>query len=171
MCSSDLDTDVLFIPGYKYSRIANSSAAFEGECPLCGDMNAILALLVKEPMTGLVTPGFPGPKSRGLLEFPLTIGMYPEAEVLSSFVCCDSCAYHLVKMRKSPYGEDILGAIPLIPEAFFGNFQQVTLDTLDNALSKRFEKSALEQVFLSILYSTLMNIKDDCEETEKTALH
>jgi hypothetical protein len=165
------DTDILFIPGYKYNRGSNSTAAFEGECPLCGDVKAILALLVKEPATGIVSPGFPEPNSRALLEFPLTIGTYPEAEVLSSFVCCDSCAYHLVKLRKSPYGENVVGAIPLISEALSGNFQQTTLNILDNTLSKRFEKSALEQVFLSILYHTLMNLKDDCKDIEKKALH
>jgi hypothetical protein len=164
------ETDVLFIPGYKYKRGSNSTA-FEGECPLCGDIKAILALLVKEPARGVVSPGFPEPNSRALLEFPLTIGAYLEAEVLSSFVCCDSCAYHLVKMRKSPYGENVVGAIPLIAEALSGNFQHTTLETLDNALSKRFEKSALEQVFLSILYHTLMSIKDDSEDIEKRALH
>jgi hypothetical protein len=165
------DTDILFIPGYKYNRGSNSTAVFEGECPLCGDMKAVLALLVKEPATGVVSPGFPEPNSRAMLEFPLTIGMYPEAEVLSSFICCDSCAYHMVKMRKSPYGENVVGAIPLIPEALSGKFQQTTLNTLDSALSKRFEKSALERVFLSVLYHTLMNLKDDCEDIEKRAFH
>jgi hypothetical protein len=126
------DTDILFIPGYKYNRGSDSTAAFVGECPLCEDMKAILALLVKEPATGVVSPGFPEPNSLAMLEFPLTIGMYPEAEVLSSFVCCDSCAYHLVKMKKSPYGENVVGAIPLVPEALSGKFQQTTLNTLDN---------------------------------------
>jgi hypothetical protein len=165
------DTDILFIPGYKYNHGSDSTAAFVGECPLCGDMKAILALLVKEPATEVVEPGFPEPNSRAMLEFPLSIGMYPEAEVLSSFICCDSCAYHLVKMRKSPYGENIVGAIPLVPEALSGKFQQTTLNTLDNTLSKRFDKSALEQVFLSIIYHTLMDLNDDCEDIEKRALH
>jgi hypothetical protein len=120
-----------------YNRGSNSTAVFEGECPLCGDVKAILALLIKEPATGVVSPGFSEPNSSAMLEFPPTIGTYPEAEVLSSFVCCDSCAYHLVKMRKSPYGENVVGAIPLIPEALSGKFQQTTLNTLDNTLSKR----------------------------------
>jgi len=165
------DTDLLFIPGYRYNRGSNSTAVFKGECPLCGDTKAILALLVKEPATGLVVPGFQAPNSRTTLEFPLSIGTYPEAKVLSSFVCCDSCAYHLVKMKKSPHGESVIGAIPLILEALSGKYQQTTLATLDNALSKKFEKPTLEQVFLSILYCTLMDLKGDGKGIEQMALH
>jgi hypothetical protein len=69
-----------------------------------------------------------------MLEFPLTVGMYPEVKVLSSFVCCESCAYHLFKMKKSPYGENVVGIIPLILEALSGNFQPTILNTLDKAL-------------------------------------
>jgi hypothetical protein len=73
-------------------------------------------------------------------------------------------------MRRPPYGENVGGAITLIPEALSGKFQQTTLNTLDNTLSKRFEKSALEQV-LSILYHKLMNLEEDREDIEKRALH
>ena len=164
-------TDLLFIQGYKYNRDSDPTAAFEAECPLCGDLKAILGLLVKEPLSGLTSPSLPEPNRRAMLEFPLAIGADPGARIISSFVCCDACAYHLVKLKKSPYGENILGAIPLIPEAFSGDFHQTTLDTLDNAFSKRFDASALEQVFLSILCSTLMNVKEGCEDVAKTALH
>jgi len=165
------NTDLLFIPGYKHNRGSNSTSAFGGECPLCGDKNAILALLVKKPAAGLPSPGFPEPNSVAALEFPLVIGAYPEAGILSSFVCCDSCAYHLVKMKKSPYSENLVGAIPLIHEAFSGKFEQTTLNTLDNTLSKRLAKSVLQQVFLSILHNTLMSLKDDCEDIAEKALH
>ncbi|KAE9382188.1 hypothetical protein N431DRAFT_552080 [Stipitochalara longipes BDJ] len=169
--SLSLKADILFIQGYKHNRGSKSMFAFEGECPLCGNLQAILALLVKEPVAGLVSPGFPEPNIGAILEFPLAIGSYPQAKILSSFVCCDACAYHLVKMKKSPYGEGILGAIPLIHEALTGEFQETTLDILGNALSKKFETPALEQIFLSILYSTLMNLKEDCEDVAKKALH
>jgi hypothetical protein len=165
------DTDLLFIPGYRYNRSSNSPAVFKGECRLCGDTKAILALLVKKPATGLVSPILQAPNSCTSLEFLLSIGTYPEAKVLSSFVCCDSCAYHLVKMKKSPHGENVIGAIPLILEALSGEYQQTALETLDNALLKKFEKPTLDLVFLSILYCTLMDLNDDGKGIEKMALH
>jgi hypothetical protein len=167
---SSPNTDLLFIPGYKHKRGPDAMAAFEGECALCGDLHAILALLVKDPPTEWQSEEFPKPDSNAMPKFPLAIGAYPEARVLSSFVCCDACAYHLVKMQNSPHGENILGAIPLIHEAFAGAFRQMTLDTLDKALFNRFEKSALEQIFLSILYNTLLDAKEECEDIAKKGL-
>ena len=165
------NTDILFIQGYKHNRGSDSMAAFKGECSLCGDLQAILALLVKEPSTGLALPGFPEPNSRAMLEFPLVIGARPGSRIISSFVCCEACAYYLVNMKRSPYGENIVGAIPLIQEALSGEFQQVTLDTLDNAFSKRFETVALEQIFLSNLYSLSMEIEEERDDIAKKALH
>jgi hypothetical protein len=169
------DTDILFIPGYKYNRYSASPPAFEGECPICGETGTILSLLVKEPAITHASPGFPLPNSRAVLDLPLSlsIGTYSEAEALSPFISCNSCAYVLVQMKTSPITstEKIIGAIPLVPGAICGESKQMTIDILDKALAKRFEKDMLELVFLSMLHFMEMNTSGDgFERTRKMAL-
>jgi hypothetical protein len=160
----------LYIPGYRYDRGSASAAGLEGTCPLCNSPESVLSLLLKKYPLDITTPGFPSPNSRAGLAFPLAMGTFPETDILSPFVCCDSCAYHLVQLHESPYEEDIIAAIPLIPEAFSGNFQDTTFDAVDDALDKRFEKPAIEQVLLAVIYNTLESSEGEYETIEKEAL-
>jgi hypothetical protein len=164
------NTDILYIPGYRYDRGSASPVGLEGRCPLCDAPDTLLTLLLKKPPADIMTPGFPSPNSRSGLAFPLAMGTFPETDILSSFVCCDSCAYHMVQLKQSPYDEEIIGAIPLIPEAISGKFQETTLDTVDDALGKRFERPAIEQVLLAIVYKTFETVGGEFEKIEKEAL-
>lgn len=166
-----LDTDILYIPGYRHNRRAVSSQGFQGQCPICWEPDTLLAMLLKKPPAALKTPNFALPNSRQRNHFPLAYGTFPETDILSSFVRCDSCAYFLVKDAFSPYDEEIIAAIPLIPEAISGKFEEKTFDLVDDALCKRFERPAVKQIFLAILYCTLDNIPEgENEELEKEAL-
>lgn len=168
--TSSTARNILYIPGYRYDRGSASAVGLEGTCPLCDSPDSVLSLLLKRHPVDISTPGFPSPNSRVGLAFPLAMGTFPETDILSPFVCCDSCAYHLVQLHQSPYDEHITAAFPLIPEAFSGSFQDTTFDAVDDALEKRFEKPALEQVFLAIIYNTLERSEGEHEMIEKKAL-
>jgi hypothetical protein len=169
--TSSTARNILYIPGYRYDRGSASAVGLEGTCPLCRSPDSVLSLLLKRHPVDISTPGFPSPNSRAGLAFPLAMGTFPETDIISPFVCCDSCAYHLVQLHQSPYDEHITAALPLIPEAFSGSFQDTTFDAVDEALEKRFEKPAIEQVLLAIIYNTLERSEGEHEIIEKEALH
>jgi hypothetical protein len=169
--TSSTARNILYIPGYRYDRGSASAVGLEGTCPLCHSPDSVLSLLLKRHPVDISTPGFPSPNSRARLAFPLAMGTFPETDIISPFVCCDSCAYHLVQLHQSPYDEHITAALPLIPEAFSGSFQDTTFDAVDEALEKRFEKPAIEQVLLAIIYNTLERSEGEHEIIEKEALH
>lgn len=160
-------TDLLYIPGYRYNRMEDSDLAFEGKCTFCQEQGLLL-LLLKAPPRDLTTPGFPQPGSRIGLVYPLAMGTFPEVDILSSHLCCDSCAAALIRGKmclKNGEGvvEEFVGAIPLISTAFSGEFEKTSFHAIDSALEQRFDKSAVELVFLAILYNTLCNIVQDDE--------
>lgn len=146
---------VMYIKAFKDD---NSDTSVGADCPLCGQDGVLMIALVKAPPRGLVTPGFPSPGQRKGLVYPLAMGSYPETDVLSSYVCCDSCAFTLVKKQMLINGDEITAAIPLTPSAFSGRYRQTTFDLIDNALQKRFHKSAVLLVFLAAIYNTIANI-------------
>lgn len=57
--------------------------------------------------------------------------------------------------------EEIAAAIPLIPAAFSGEYEQATFELIDTALQKRFLRSAVILVFLASIHSTIVNIDGD----------
>jgi hypothetical protein len=74
-------------------------------------------------------------------------------------------------MKKSPYDEEITSAVPLIPEAVHGRFQDIIFDAIDKAFEKRFERPAVKQVFLAMLYNILWHLPEgENRELEKEAL-
>ena len=138
-----------------------SNIGVRDDCPFCGQDGVLMIILIKAPPKGLVTPGFPSPGQRKGLVYPLAMGSYPETDVLSSYVCCDSCAFILVRKKMFVNGDEITAAIPLMPSAFSGKYRQTTFDLIDNALQKRFHKSAVLLVFLAAIYNTIANIDGD----------
>ena len=152
------DSGVLYIKGFVET---DSDHEFRDDCPLCGEEDALLTALLKAPPTDLVTSGFPSPGQRKGLVYPLAMGSYPETDVLSSYVCRDACAFTLTRKTMLLYGDQIIAAIPLIPSAFSGEFRGTTFDLIDNALQKRFHKSAVLLVFLAVAYNTIANIDGD----------
>jgi hypothetical protein len=56
----------------------------------------------------------PRPGSRSALTFPLAMGSFPETDIISSYLCCDACSTHLVRLGRSPLDEEIVGSYPLL---------------------------------------------------------
>ncbi|KAG8533436.1 uncharacterized protein KY384_002219 [Bacidia gigantensis] len=161
------DSGILYIPGYK-DEFSNPSVA--GLCPICDEKDIPLVVLLKAPPQGLATPGFPSPNQRKGLVYPLAMGSYPETDVLSSQVCCDSCAFILVQNNMSVRDDNIVGAIPILESAFTGKCNQTTFKAIDKALQHRFHESAVFLVFLAVIFSTIANTEDDASDVSLSAL-
>ena len=127
-------------------------------CPICEERDVLLVFLLKLPPTDIVTPNFPLPYDRKGLAYPFAMGTYPETDILSSQISCDSCAYTLVQGKMECHGDKVMAAIPIMQSAFSGEYQPTTSRLIDMALGKRFQSSSIELVFLSIIYSTLANL-------------
>ena len=162
-------TDTLYIPGYRYTR-KPTNVGFTDICPICGESEALLALLLKKPPRGFTTPGFPQPNSRARLAYPLAMGTFPETDVLSTYLCCDPCAYTIIHNKISINEEDYISAIPIMPAVFAADYQQTTFTAIDVALQKRFHKSAVELVFVAILYGTVNILEEDEADNEHIKL-
>jgi hypothetical protein len=155
-----MESQVYYIPGYRsYSSILGSSK-IEDNCPLCGEKDTVLAMLLKKPPPGEGTPNFPQPDSRAGLAFPLAMGVFRETDIVSSIICCHPCAHTLVRYKLSFGEEEFTHAIPLQSEAIAGEFQPVSIEAIDNALARRFERLAIESVFLAVIYSALNHLSD-----------
>jgi hypothetical protein len=160
------DAGLLYVKGYTCSE----DSGFWETCSICGQDNVLLTVLLKFPPSGLSTPGFPSPGERKGLAYPLAMGSFPETDVLSSYVCCDSCAQTLIQGKIHLDDGEITAAIPLLPNAISGDFEQTTFDFIDGALQKRFHKSAVVLVFLSTIFDTLASIDSDNHKQRSRAL-
>ena len=159
-----------YVKGYGSRWRGSSDSRVDAKCPLCGEEEILLILLLKKPPENLSTPGFPGPGEGKHLAYPLAMGTYPETDLLSSCMCCDSCADTLLKDGICLEGEQMIAAIPLVEEAFNGNYFQTTIDSVDTALQQRFPRSNVELVFLSIIHATFANLDGDDMELQSRAL-
>ena len=130
----------------------------EGTCPICEECDVMLVLLLKSPPKDITTPNFPQPNDRKGLAYPLAMGTYPETDILSSQLSCDSCGHTLVQGKMEYDGDEVTTAIPLMQSAFSGEYRSTTLGLVDTALEKRFQKSSIELVLLAIIHGTLANL-------------
>ncbi|KAI9802304.1 MAG: hypothetical protein M1833_001810 [Piccolia ochrophora] len=146
---------LLYMKGYKLGPGATAAQPFCGRCALCEDDSSPLALLLKaKPADCETEGGFPPPNSHSKIKFPLALGSFSETDIISSFVCCEKCAYFLRRMGTSPVDDHITGAIPLVPLSNEMN-RDSALKEVDAALEGRINVAILDQTFLSILYTTL----------------
>ncbi len=157
----------LYIQHYRYRP---GDPVVQGTCPICAEADVLLVFLLKSPPTDISTPNFPQPGDRKGLAYPLAMGTYPETDILSSRLSCDSCAYTMVEGKMAYDGYKVTAAIPVMKSAFSGEYQSTTLSLIDTALDKRFQKSSIELVFLSIIYSTLANLDGENLELRSEAL-
>ena len=157
----------LYIPHYQYQQ---GDSVVEGTCPICGEKDVMLVFLLKLPPTDISTPNFPQPKNRKGLAYPLAMGTYPETDILSSQLSCDSCAHALVQGNIEYDGDKITAAIPVMQSAFSGRYQSTTSKLVDTALEERFQKSSIELVFLSIIQGCLANLDGKNLELRSIAL-
>lgn len=153
---SMLSTTSLFNPGFH--RSDSQKDCFKGRCDLCAAETSVLALLLRVQPEKTDTPHFPAPGARSKLVYPLTVGNYPETDIVSSFVACDPCSYRLVRRGKSAYGDTLVSALPLVS---FSMNKEPWLETIHLATQKRFHQSDVPTVFLSILYTKLERLLED----------
>ena len=137
--------NVLFFPGFE-RRSSSDAHAFLGNCMLCCNIS-VLTILLKTP-PDISTPNFPRRGSYSPLVFPLAMSRFAETDIVSLFLCCDSCALYLVRNFVSPLGESIAGALPL---ASIDTNQTAWVETLDLAFKGRFRKSDLLALFVAVL--------------------
>lgn len=146
----------LFNPGFQKSD--SPKDCFKGRCDFCAAETSLLALLLRARPEKADTPHFPAPGARSKLVYPLTVGNYPETDIVSPFVACDPCSYRLVRRGKTLYGDTLVSALPLVS---FSMNKEPWLETIHIATHKRFHQSDIPAVFLSILYTKLERLLEE----------
>jgi hypothetical protein len=136
---------VIFLPGFRCD-FAKPVSTFTGNCMLCKE-DSILVILIKSP-PDIQTTNFPRRGSSSPLAFPLAMSSFAETDIVSFFLCCDSCALYLVRNCTSPLTETITGALPLV--SVMEN-KEAWLETIDIALKGRFQRADLPVLLIAIL--------------------
>jgi hypothetical protein len=150
----------LCLAGYRRADAVNQ---FKGRCMLCHSAS-VLSLLFKLPPS-VETPKFPTEGQGAKIAFPLAMGNFPELDVLSYFVCCDTCADHLVKLGECPTSETIVGAVCLVS---LPQNMATMLEAIDQAVRGRFDTADLLAIFIAMLDSRLVqNDLRDAPQVDK----
>lgn len=163
--SGSHEIDVLFLPGFKRC-LDTPGAEFVGQCMLCY-VESVLAILLKSP-PNVSTPNFPRRDSHTALTFPLAMSHFAETDVVSFFLCCDSCALYLVRNCVSPLQETITGALALVS---LKKNEALWYETLDSTFNGRFRMSDLPTVFVAILDRMILKNKLRSVTDEQRSLY
>ena len=159
--ASNSQSEDMFLPRYKRCP-SNAGSEVTGLCMLCHD-ESVLVILLKAP-PNIATDNFPDQGSYSPLAFPLAMSSFAETDIISSCLCCDSCALYLVRNFASPFSETIIGALPLTSLELN---KAIWLEVLDVALKGRFRKSDLLTLFIAILDRKIVNCKAEAATSEK----
>ena len=135
-----------------FSKPTQENDQFQGGCPRCKKPRAVLALLLRSPIQSTTTKSFPPLNSTSKLVYPLTMGNYPETDIIADALVCDSCAASLAKAGTTSQKEVITTALPLVS---YSRNQDAWLQTLNIATGRRFYGSDLPQVFLGIIFTKI----------------
>ncbi|KIX06455.1 uncharacterized protein Z518_04431 [Rhinocladiella mackenziei CBS 650.93] len=160
--SRRLSSTSLFTPGFQKPEFQKDF--FKGRCNLCASNEHVMALLLRVPPGGSVTANFPRPQSSSNLVYPLTMGNYPETDIISSVPACDPCSFRMAERGTLPSGESIVASLPLVS---FAKNRLAWLETINVATQKRFCMEDLPLVFLSIMYTKMERILNE-ENVETT---
>ncbi|KAH8900298.1 hypothetical protein GQ53DRAFT_836222 [Thozetella sp. PMI_491] len=136
-------------PGF--TTPSNPKHSFEGACMICDDQ-AVLHFLLVDPPTTEATKDLPAPGSHSKLIFPLTMGNYPETDVVSTLLSCNSCVDSFLRGFNTRNGEKAVSAVPLVS---LTQSRVAWLKAVSLALKHRFDHSDLPQILLAILYTKL----------------
>ncbi|KAL9574075.1 hypothetical protein ACKAV7_001851 [Fusarium commune] len=151
--------DPILIPGFeRFKSLDKASNELRGQCALCHYDGAVLTILLRAPPTGRPTVGFPREGDNAQIAFPFAIGSFAETRVLSTFVCCDSCAFHLVRVGTSPLGDTVIAAVPMVS---LRQNQASVLEALDLAMRGRIDPDDLLAVFMAMLDAELNDADRD----------
>ncbi|KAF9760843.1 hypothetical protein IL306_004095 [Fusarium sp. DS 682] len=145
--------DPILIPGFeRFKSLDKAGNELRGRCALCHYDGAVLTMLLRAPPTGRPTVGFPREGDNAQITFPFAIGSFAETRALSTFVCCDSCAFHLVRVGTSPLGDTVIAAVPMVS---LRQNQASVLEALDLAMRGRIDSGDLLAVFMAMLDAEL----------------
>jgi hypothetical protein len=135
--------DPVFLPGFQRREPVDE---FTGSCMLC-QRKSVLVILLKSP-PNMTTTNFPRQASYSKLAFPLAMSNFAEMDIMSFFVCCDSCAFYLLRNGTSPHAETITGALCLV---CINDNQGPWLEALETAVKGRFDIPDLMAICITIL--------------------
>lgn len=158
---NELPNLTTYIPGYCLEEPC--SLATLRQCPLCNEAAVSYAILLKAYPSGAPTPGFPSQGNRSEIRFPLALSDFRETDVVSQFVCCDICAFHLISYGLSPFNEDVKTALPVLPSLNNQNNRKTWLDAVDGFFEERFERRNLMLIMLAILSGAYDKFTADAE--------
>ncbi|RYP24547.1 hypothetical protein DL765_000567 [Monosporascus sp. GIB2] len=148
--------DPILVPGFeRFKSLDKARNELRGRCALCHYDGAVLTLLLRTPPPGQPTAGFPREGDNAQITFPFAIGGFTETRALSTFICCDSCAFHLVRVGTSPLSDTIIAAVPMVS---LRQNQAAVLDALDLAIRGRIDSGDLLAVFMAMLDAELNDV-------------
>jgi hypothetical protein len=139
--------ELLYTPGFKRTK-----GSFLGKCSICGNTNETMAWLFRAGPTNVKTPGFPALMESSTPAFPLAAGNFPETDILSAGICCESCSWFAVQTKMSSSDEIVTGALPMVS---YAENETAIKKTLFKVLGGWFDPEYVTQVFLSILLSSV----------------
>lgn len=125
---------------------ANASDSCIGECSICFETDAVLAILFKRP----VDFDADAVGKNLTLTFPLSNGGSPEYDIISAWLVCEDCSGYLVEQGETPFRERAMSALPLVS---WSKTSPVWRDALTKALdyfNPAFQ-SLVPVLFLAIL--------------------
>lgn len=138
------------VPGF---QMIDDKRTHNGRCVYCEKDSTTISLLLKRPISEMVTKDFPLPNSNTRLLYPLTMGNYRETDVICSYTACDRCAFASLPKGGKTLGDDQASAVlPLV--SFTGN-SDAWLETINVGTQRRFDRSDLPLVFLAIIFTKL----------------
>ncbi|SCV25251.1 uncharacterized protein FFB14_00144 [Fusarium fujikuroi] len=114
-----------------------------------------MTLLLRASDQSMVTKNFPAVNSTSKLVYPLTMGNYPETDIISDTITCDKCAVAMVGTKRAAHKEALVVALPLVS---YSKNQDAWLQTVNIATGRRFHRSDLAQVFLSIIFTKIEHL-------------
>ncbi|CAN9241137.1 unnamed protein product [Alternaria alternata] len=167
---------VLFSQGYRFLRskeghYSTHSEALEAVCTLCGRDGQVMALVLTQPEYDEPTPNYPELQSHAKHKYPFVLGNFPEVDIVSPELHCETCSVYLVHYGQSPKSDNVLGALPLVQT--YGRDHNINLqpwkDTLTKAFGGRFHEDIVLSVFISVLYNTLDDLAS-VDSSENTLL-
>lgn len=146
----------LATPGFQKSPENQNN--YLGECMFCKKDNCVLVLLLRRPPIEMQTQFFPPPESNSKLLYPLTMGNYPETDIILSLVACEQCGRkQILQSKVAPPHVTVSAMLPVVS---LSNNQAAWIETINVGTQKRFHRSDLLLVFLAILFTKLERILD-----------
>ncbi|OBS20055.1 hypothetical protein FPOA_11776 [Fusarium poae] len=153
----------IFISGFKGTRkldVAARSRAY-ATCAICREPNSIQTLLLRTSPENNKFSDLPLPNQNLELKFPLSLGSCPEVDIILPLICCDGCAFLLLRVDKRlnpfPLGHQIAAVLPLVSLQDKQN-RRLWRQKLAEVYRYRFHDTTVFSVFLATICKRIENI-------------